>query len=198
MADGGNRSGVPHVLGENVRLLLPPPQLHILHGVERDKPFGEYSEAERVLQYRRESEHIAPAHGRRGRAIGIGTAVAHEVNEGLQMVGGDGFQLPLAQGVPLDTAHRPLISHHCAIAQCTRLQFFLHPHIQHIAHGDVFRFRHKPLFLVVLHRPAEQGFRFGLALGAGVLLLHPVPALVLNIEAIVPLFTFFAYRTFCH
>jgi hypothetical protein len=28
--------------------------------------------------------------------------------------------------------------------------------------------------------------------------LHPVPALVLNIEAIVPLFTFFAYRTFCH
>ena len=34
---------------------------------------------------------------------GIGTAVAHEVNEGLQMVGGDGFQLPLAQGCKRST-----------------------------------------------------------------------------------------------
>jgi hypothetical protein len=114
------------------------------------------------------------------------------------VVRGDAFQLAVADGVLFDTVDRPLVGHHGAVAEISGLQFFLYPHIQQLAHGGVLGLCHEFFRLVVLHRLAEQGLRFRFALCPGELPLYLPPALVLHIEAVVPLFALFAYRTFCH
>ena len=114
------------------------------------------------------------------------------------MVGGDAFQLAVANGMLFDAVDCPLVGHHGAVAEISGLQFLLHPHIQQLAHGGVLGLCHELLCLVVLHCLAEQGLRFGFTLRSGELPLYLPPALVLDIEAVVPLFALFAYRTFCH
>lgn len=51
----------------------------------------------------------------------------------LQMLGFYGFQLALADRMFLDAAYGSFIRCYRTVAQRTGLQFFLHPHIQHIA-----------------------------------------------------------------
>ena len=72
------------------------------------------------------------------------------------------------------------------------------PHVQHIAQGEVLGLCEKHLGLVVLHRLAEQGLRFALALRSGKLLLDAVAAGVLDVKAVIPLLSLFSNRTFCH
>ena len=56
----------------------------------------------------------------------------------------------------------------------------------------------KLLFLIVSDCFSEQGFCFRLAFCSHKLFLYFSAAFIFDIEACVPLFTFFSYRTFCH
>ena len=132
------------------------------------------------------------------RSVGIGASEGQEIEERLQMLRGDGFELPAADGKLLDASHSALIGHHRTVREIAGLDFFLDPHIQQIAYRDVFGSGNELLCLIVLHRLSEQGFRFGLALCSGVLLLHQISALVFDVEAVVPLFAFLSDRSFCH
>ena len=63
MGDSRNTDGIFLAVRENIRFLLPAPQLHILHRVKGNQLFREYRKAEGILQHRREQEHIPFAHG---------------------------------------------------------------------------------------------------------------------------------------
>ncbi len=63
MGDSRNTGGIFLAVRENIRFLLPAPQLHILHRVKGNQLFREYRKAEGILQHRREQEHIPFAHG---------------------------------------------------------------------------------------------------------------------------------------
>ena len=66
---------------------------HILHGVKGNQALWKDREAEGILQDGRVQTHIPNAQ-RFGRcAVRICAAEAQQVHVGLQMVGGDGFQL---------------------------------------------------------------------------------------------------------
>ena len=114
------------------------------------------------------------------------------------MLRGHGFEFPAADGKLLDASHSALIGHYRTVGEISGLDFFLDPHIQQIAHRDVFGPGNELLCLIVLHRLAEQGFRFGLAFRPGIFLLHQIPAFVFDVEAVVPLFAFLSDRSFCH
>ena len=114
------------------------------------------------------------------------------------MVSSYSFQLAFPNRVLLDTVYRTLICHYCTIAQIAGLQFFFHPLIQQRSHRNIFGLGYEFLFLVVFHCLSHKGFCFSLAFSAGKLLLHTVSAFIFDIEAVVPLFAFLSYRTFCH
>ena len=131
-------------------------------------------------------------------AVGICATEAEEVDICLQMVSRYTFQFSVADRVLLDTVYCTLICHNRTVTQIAGLQFFFHPHIQQRSHRNIFGLRYEFLFLVVLHCLSEQCFCFRLAFCSGELLLHTVSAFIFDIKAVVPLFAFLSYRTFCH
>ena len=132
------------------------------------------------------------------RAVWIYPAEAEKIYECLQMVCGHAFQLSAADGILLDTINCALIRHHRTVAQIAWFQFFLHPHIEQHCHRCIFGFCYEFLFFVILHCFAEQGFRFAFAFRTRKLPLYLSAAFIFDIEAVVPLFAFLSYRTFCH
>ena len=116
----------------------------------------------------------------------------------MQMVCGHAFQLSAADWILLDTIDCALIRHHRTVAQIAWFQFFLHPHIEQHCHRCIFGFCYEFLFFVILHRFAEQGFRFAFAFSTRKLPLYLSAAFIFDIKAVVPLFAFLSYRTFCH
>ena len=57
MGDSRNTGSIFLTVRENIRFLLPAPQLHILHRVKGNQFFRENRKAEGILQHRREQEH---------------------------------------------------------------------------------------------------------------------------------------------
>ena len=108
------------------------------------------------------------------------------------------FQLSLSDGKLLDASHRSLIRRYRSVAETAGFQFFLHPHIQHLPHSDVFGLCHELLRFIILHCLTKHGFRLALACRSRILALYQLPAFILHIEAVVPLASFLSHRTFCH
>ena len=127
MGEGGHSRGIPVLLGEQLVLLFLPPPDHILHGIEADKPLGEHRETERPLQDCRKLPQVSLAERLCRCAVRVCPAEAEKVDVGLQVIGGDTFQLAVADGVLLDAVHRPLVGHYGAVAEISGLQFLLHP-----------------------------------------------------------------------
>ena len=110
----------------------------------------------------------------------------------------DGFQLSLSDGKLLNASNRALIRRYRSVTETAGFQFFLHPHIQHLPHRDVFGLCYELLRFIILHRLTEHGFRLALACRSRKLTLYQLPAFIFHIEAVVPLASFLSHRTFCH
>ena len=121
MGDGRDRALLIGPALKQVVVIALGPADHILHGIKSNQALGKDREAEGILKDGRVQPDIPNTQRLCRCTVGICAAETQQVHIGLQMVGGDGFQLALADGMLLDPADGGLIGHDRSVAQRTGL-----------------------------------------------------------------------------
>ena len=121
MGDGRNRALLIGPALKQIVVVALGPADHILHGIKGNQALGKDREAEGILKDGRVQTDVPDAQRLCRCTVRICAAEAQQVHIGLQMVGGDGFQLALADGMLLDPADGGLIGHDRSVAQRTGL-----------------------------------------------------------------------------
>ena len=121
VGDGRNRALLVSPALKQVVVVALGPADHILHGIEGNQALGKDREAEGILKDGRVQTDVPDTQRLCRCTVRIRAAEAQQVHIGLQMVGGDGFQLALADGMLLDPADGGLIGHDRSVAQRTGL-----------------------------------------------------------------------------
>jgi hypothetical protein len=114
------------------------------------------------------------------------------------MFGSNCFQFAVCNRVFFDTADCTKIIFHCAVAECPGFQFFFRPHIQKLSYRKAVCLCDKLLIFVIFQCFAEKFFRLTFTFGSSIFFLNHFTACIFYIEAIVPFFSFFSNRSFCH